>query len=87
MFDTLVTKYAMNLRKELFLDADGDVGIENASTKDEMLPFLIVVDQGSIEGLLVVMKLRHLWTFEPHLRELFDIVKAEKWTEGMTFIA
>lgn len=43
MFDTLVTKYGMNLRKELFLDADGDIG-ENASIKDEMLPFLIVVD-------------------------------------------
>jgi len=87
MFDTLIAKYPMNLRKELFLDADGDIGFENASIKEEMLPFLIVVDNYSIEGLHVVMKLRHLWALEPHLKELFDIVKGEKWIEGMSYIA
>ena len=43
MFDALVWKYEMNLRKELFLDSDGDIG-ELSSPADEMLPFLIVID-------------------------------------------
>ena len=62
------------MRKELFLDSDGDLGDDTSSIENEMLPFLIVTDSRSIEGLYLLVnsqQLTHLWRVEIHLQKAF----------------
>lgn len=75
----LVTTYSFNLRKELLLDPDEDPGEDSAGQFNELMPFLIVIDGKSLEGLHILMmqEFNHLWIMQKHLKEVFQIMKSE----------
>lgn len=86
LFHHLITKYHPNLRKELVLDLDDDFGEETSSHSNELLPFIIVADQQSVEGLHILLEtpmINHLWRLDVHVKEAFDIMRFEGWAEGL----
>ncbi|TNV82772.1 hypothetical protein FGO68_gene9238 [Halteria grandinella] len=89
LFQHLLAKYNPNLRKELFLDLDDDFGEETSSYSNELLPFVIVVDQQSTEGLLILLEsplINHLWRIDTHIKEAVDMMRYEGWTEGIQIL-
>lgn len=54
-----------------------------------MLPFLIVIDQRSLEGLhvLLMQAFNHLWHTEQHLLEALRLMRQEHWLDGVKLLA
>ena len=71
------------------LALDDDFGEDTASAYNELLPFIIVIDHRSLEGLHLLLKphfLNHLWKIDFHLAEALNIMRAESWSEGIQAI-
>ena len=70
------------------MDPDCDQGEDTLSHTNGLLPFLIVTDRRSLEGLyiLLMQPISHLWTADLHLREAISVMKHEHWYDGLNLI-